>query len=50
MLVEEERNDLKGRTRDFSLRIIKLYTALPKSAEAQVLGENANKPPTGSNF
>jgi hypothetical protein len=39
MLVEEERSDLKVRTRDFALRIIKLYTALPKSAEAQILGK-----------
>ena len=32
-------HDLRQRTKDFALRIIKLYTALPKSTEAQVLGK-----------
>ncbi len=31
--------DLQQRTKAFALRIIKLYTALPKSTEAQVLGK-----------
>jgi len=31
--------DLRLRTRAFALRIIRLYTALPKTAEAQVLGK-----------
>lgn len=31
--------DLKTRTRSFALRIIKLYTSLPKSTEAQVIGK-----------
>jgi len=31
--------DLKTRTRRFALRIIKLYSALPKSTVAQVLGK-----------
>ena len=31
--------DLKSRTKIFSLRIIKLYTSLPKSGEAQVIGK-----------
>lgn len=35
----EGRQDLRQRTKAFALRIIKLYTALPKSAEAQVLGK-----------
>ena len=30
---------LRQRTKNFALRIIKLYTALPKSTEAQVLGK-----------
>jgi len=33
------RQDLKKRTREFALRIIKLYAALPKAVEAQVLGK-----------
>ncbi|MGA9994686.1 MAG: four helix bundle protein [Pyrinomonadaceae bacterium] len=32
-------SDLKSRTKTFALRIIKLYAALPKSVEAQVLGK-----------
>ncbi|MEP7135960.1 MAG: four helix bundle protein [Chloroflexota bacterium] len=31
--------DLKNRTKAYALRIIKLYQALPKSGEAQVLGK-----------
>ncbi len=31
--------DLKDRTRDFALRVIRLYAALPKKSEAQVIGK-----------
>jgi len=31
--------DLKPRTTDFALRIIRLYSGLPKAAEAQILGK-----------
>ena len=31
--------DLKNRTKAFALRIIRLYQALPKSGEAQVIGK-----------
>ncbi|MEW5938717.1 MAG: four helix bundle protein [Chloroflexota bacterium] len=31
--------DLKTRTSDFALRIVRLYASLPKSTEAQVLGK-----------
>jgi four helix bundle protein len=31
--------DLKKRTKDFALRIVRLYCSLPKSTEAQVLGK-----------
>jgi four helix bundle protein len=31
--------DLRHRTKQFALRIIKLYAALPKSLEAQVMGK-----------
>ena len=31
--------DLKDRTKTYALRIIKLYQALPKSGEAQVIGK-----------
>jgi four helix bundle protein len=36
--MRDERQDLKSRTKAFALRIIKLYIALPKNTEAQVLG------------
>ena len=32
-------NDLRHRTKDFALRIIKMYTKLPKTSEAQVMGK-----------
>ena len=35
--------DLKTRTKAFALRIIRLYTDLPKSGEAQVLGRQLLK-------
>ncbi len=31
--------DLRARTREFALRIIRLYSSLPKTTEAQVLGK-----------
>jgi four helix bundle protein len=31
--------DLKARTKTFALRIVRLYVALPKTTEAQVLGK-----------
>jgi four helix bundle protein len=31
--------DLKVRTKAFALRIIKLFTSLPKTTEAQVMGK-----------
>ncbi|MEI6892897.1 MAG: four helix bundle protein [Pontiella sp.] len=31
--------DLKTRTREFALRVIRLYSALPKTTEAQVMGK-----------
>jgi four helix bundle protein len=38
-MIEQKAQDLKIRTRDFALRIIRLYTSLPKTTEAQVLGK-----------
>ena len=31
--------DLRKRTKDFALRIIKLYSFLPKTTEAQIIGK-----------
>ena len=36
--VMEEKRDLRERTKTYALRIIRLYSSLPKSSEAQVLG------------
>lgn len=33
------RQDLRTRTKEFALRIVRLYAALPKSTIAQVLGK-----------
>jgi four helix bundle protein len=35
----KRRQDLKKRTRDYALRIINLYCALPKTTPAQVIGK-----------
>jgi four helix bundle protein len=34
-----ERQDLKARTKSYALRIVRLYVALPKRTESQVLGK-----------
>jgi four helix bundle protein len=39
----KERQDLRKRTKEFALRIIKLYAALPKTVEAQILGKQLLK-------
>jgi len=33
--------DLRERTTEFALRVVRLYSALPKSIEAQVIGKQA---------
>lgn len=39
MMNDESNPDLKSRTKEFALRVIKLYSALPKSTETQVIGK-----------
>ncbi len=36
---EQKNQDLKIRTREFALHIIRLYTSLPRTTEAQVIGK-----------
>jgi four helix bundle protein len=36
---EEKPQDLKVRTKEFALKVIRLYSSLPKSTEAQVIGK-----------
>lgn len=38
-ITNEIPQDLRSRTSEFALRIIRLYSSLPKSTEAQVLGK-----------
>ncbi len=38
-MTEKQKQDLRTRTKSFALRIIRLYAALPKTTEAQVLGK-----------
>ena len=38
-MTEKQRQDLRGRTKAFAFRIIRLYAALSKMTEAQVLGK-----------
>ena len=44
--------DLKDRTRDFALRIIGVYTALPKKSESQIIGKQVLRSGTavGANY
>ena len=44
--------DLKIRTRDFALRIVRLYSSLPKFTEAQVIGKQILRSGTsvGANY
>ena len=37
--MKAELKDLKTRTREFALRVIRLYSALPKTTEAQAIGK-----------
>ncbi len=39
--MKDEAPDLRERTKAFALRVIKMFTALPKSEEARVLGRQA---------
>ena len=45
-------SDLKKRTKDFALRIIQLYIALPKTTESQVLGKQVLRSgtPVGAHY
>jgi hypothetical protein len=38
-LQAEEKRNLRRRTKDFALRIIHLYSSLPRTTQAQVLGK-----------
>jgi four helix bundle protein len=48
----KEEGDLRGRTKDFALRIIRMFAQLPKSTVAQVLGKQVLRSGTsiGANY
>jgi four helix bundle protein len=48
----EEERDLRDRTKDFALRIIRMFAQLPKSTVAQVLGKQVLRSGTsiGANY
>jgi len=50
--VEEEGRNLRVRTKEFALRVVKMYSALPKSTEAQVIGKQVLRSGTsvGANY
>lgn len=51
-MLTEAPQDLRTRTTEFALRIVRLYTSLPKSTEAQVLGKQMLRSGTsvGANY
>jgi four helix bundle protein len=48
----DKNRDLRERTKEFALRIVRMYSALPKSAEAQVIGKQVLRSGTsvGANY
>ena len=51
-IMKDESRDLRDRTKEFALRVIHMYSALPKSAEAQILGKQVLRSGTsvGANY
>lgn len=49
---EERKNDLRERTKQFALRVIRMYAALPRTTVAQVLGKQVLRSATsvGANY
>src|SRR6187549_1551790 len=47
-----QKEDLRDRTKDFALRIVRLFSSLPKTADAQVLGKQVLRSGTsiGANY
>jgi four helix bundle protein len=50
--MKDESRCLKDRTKEFALRVIRMYSTLPKSTEAQVLGKQVLRSCTsvGANY
>lgn len=52
MPMPKKETDLRNRTKDFALRVIRMFSALPKTPEAQVLGKQVLRSGTsvGANY
>ena len=50
--MQREEGDLAKRTKNFALQIIRLFSALPKTTEAQVIGKQVHRSGTsvGANY
>ena len=50
--MQKEEKDLRDRTKAFALRIVRMFSALPKTTEAQVLGKQLLRSGTsiGANY
>ena len=50
--MQKEENDLRERTKQFALRIIRMFGKLPKTTEAQILGKQVLRSGTsvGANY
>ena len=50
--MQKEENDLRSRTKEFALSVIRMFVALPKTTEAQVLGKQVLRSGTsvGANY
>ncbi len=50
--MQKEENDLRDRTKDFALRVVRMFCSLPKTTEAQVLGKQLLRSGTsiGANY
>lgn len=50
--MQKEEKDLRDRTKEFALRIIRMFGALPKTTEAQILGKQVLRSGTsvGANY
>ena len=50
--MQKEEQDLRDRTKAFALRIVRMFSALPKTTEAQVLGKQLLRsgPSIGANY
>jgi len=50
--MQKQENDLRDRTKAFALQIIRMFAAIPKTAEAQVLGKQVLRSATsvGANY